>query len=96
MKKQKSCPRCSQVKSVRDFVDTSGKQNPLGKYCIKCHEERQEEFLREALRKEKSYIPKLRIIYGRYWKHYAGPYDFRTTLFHERDFCPGDLWGQTP
>ena len=55
---------------------------------MKCHEEREKEFLRKALKEEKSYIPKLKIKYGKYQKHYALPHDFGRTLFHERDFCP--------
>lgn len=88
MKTEKTCQHCKRIRPISDFVDTSGNKNPLGKYCINCHEDRQEESLREVLKEEKSYIPKLRIMYGRYWKYYAGPYDFRTTLLHERDFCP--------
>jgi hypothetical protein len=88
METEKFCPHCNQIKSISQFVDTSGTKNPLGKYCAKCHEEREKKLLREALKEEKSYIPKLKIIYGKYWKHYTLPHDFERTLFHERDFCP--------
>lgn len=40
------------------------------------------------MKEEKLCISKLKIIYGKYWKHYALPHQFATTLFHERDFCP--------
>lgn len=88
MKKEKSCPRCKRIRPNSDFVDLSGSQNLRGKYCIKCHKEMKAEALRNALKGEASYIPKLKIIYGKYWKHYALPHDFETTLYHERDFCP--------
>ena len=88
MKTEKTCQRCKQIRPISDFVDTSGAKNPRGKYCIKCYVAREKGFLREALKEEKSNISKLRIVYGKYWKHYALPHNFSTTLFNERDFCP--------
>ena len=88
MKKEKVCPRCNNIKLIEHFVDVSGKQNPRGKYCQSCLTEMWKEDLQRALEIEASHIPKLKIMYGKYWKHYALPHDFGATLHQERDFCP--------
>lgn len=69
-------------------MDTSGAPNPKGHYCQACHLKKVEERHRAALAKEQSYIRKLKIVYGDYWRHYAPPEYFHTMLHDERDFCP--------
>ena len=44
--------------------------------------------IRKAAENEQADIPKLRVIYGEWWRHYAYPQDFRATMYAERDFCP--------
>lgn len=84
----KKCRRCSQVKVIAEFVDDSGARNPRGRYCAPCHLEREKEWHEHAREEEQAKVPKLKIIYGKYWKHYALPHDFSFTLREERDFCP--------
>lgn len=88
MKKEKSCNRCKQIKSIEDFVDVFGVVNPRGKYCLKCYYAREKEIHQNELKEENLIVQKLRIIYGEHWKNYALPHYFSTTLFNERDFCP--------
>lgn len=88
MSNHKKCRRCKNVRPKSDFVDTSGLENPRGHYCKSCHIERMKEWYDEALAEERSKIPKLKIIYGKYWENYAWPNDFSLTLYEERDFCP--------
>ncbi len=66
----------------------SGSSNPKGHYCHACHIEKVKEWHQAALEEEKSNITKLKIVYGKYWQHYASPEEFFTTLRDERDFCP--------
>lgn len=82
------CRRCNKVLPTENFVDTSGSKNPKGHYCNSCYVERIEEWRQAALAEEMSYIQKLKIAYGEYWRHYALPEDFYNTLLNERDCCP--------
>lgn len=84
----KRCRQCQKNVPVEEFVDTSGKFNPKGAYCRTCHLQRLDEWRQAALAEEASHIPKLKIVYGKWWKHYAVPEDFYHTLLEERDTCP--------
>jgi len=84
----KRCRRCRKTLPVDRFVDTSGSHNPRGHYCLICHLKRFDERHRAALRLELLTIKKLRILYGKYWRHYAVPEFFQASLHDERDFCP--------
>jgi 5-methylcytosine-specific restriction endonuclease McrA len=88
MTETRQCRRCKKTLSAKSFVDVSGKANQRGYYCQDCHQERVQEWHLAALQEEKSYISKLKIVYGDYWQHYASPEDFHTSLRDERDFCP--------
>src|SRR5258705_13671744 len=88
MNKKKQCRRCSQLKVIAEFVDDSGTRNSRGRYCGPCHLDRVKECREHARSEEQAKLPKLQIIYGKYWKHYALPHDFSFTLRDERDFCP--------
>lgn len=88
MKKTKKCRRCKNEIQLEDFVDVSGNKNPRGQYCQQCHLERVEEWRLAALDEEATKSRKLKIVYGEFWKHYACPEEFYTTLENERDFCP--------
>ena len=44
--------------------------------------------LEMRLAEEAAKIRKFQIVYGRWWPHYAGPYELRWTLFAERGTCP--------
>ena len=88
MKKPKKCRRCGITKPPSEFVDATGEENPRGHYCKLCHAEIARECRDTALEEEKAKIPKLKIIYGEYWKHWAFPHDFEATLHEERNFCP--------
>lgn len=88
MQEVKICRRCKRQLPIEQFVDTSGTRNQRGRYCQSCHLERVKEWRQAALAEENSHIPKLKIVYGKYWRHYAEPEDFYTTLQNERDFCP--------
>jgi hypothetical protein len=46
------------------------------------------EMLEAALEAEQGKVRKLEIIFGVWWRHYATPYEFRWTLFAERQHCP--------
>ncbi|WP_158447435.1 HNH endonuclease [Syntrophotalea carbinolica] len=73
---------------MEKFVDISGAPNPKGRYCQACHLRKVEQKHRAALAREQSCIRKLKIVYGKYWRHYAAPEHFHATLQDERDFCP--------
>jgi hypothetical protein len=88
MATSKKCRRCHQTLPLEKFVDNNGDLNPRGHYCQSCHLKRVEQRHRAALKKEKSYIKKFKIVYGAYWRHYASPEYFHTMLKDERDFCP--------
>ena len=88
MKTSKKCRKCRRELPVEDFVDISGEFNKRGAYCKLCHLERVEEWRQSALAEEASHIPKLQIVYGKWWRHYAIPEDFRQNLFEERGYCP--------
>lgn len=88
MSDTKKCYRCNKIQQISTFVDTTGSANPRGQYCVSCHHERLKEQLNKALAEERDKIPKLKIMYGKYWEHYAWPNDFATTLYTEREFCP--------
>ena len=88
MAEVKQCRRCNKTLPVNHFVDTRGSQNPRGHYCQACHLKRVNEWHQAALNREQTTIRKLKIIYGEYWRHYASPEFFHTTLHDERDFCP--------
>jgi hypothetical protein len=88
MKTFKKCRKCLRELPVEDFVDVSGEINKRGAYCKPCHLERIDEWRKSALAEEASHIPKLQIVYGKWWMHYAIPEDFRHTLIEERDYCP--------
>lgn len=84
----KNCPRCSRYLPTDQFVDSSGEQNARGRYCMDCHKERVVESKNTAMDNEQKNIRKLRIVYGDYWRHYALPEYFDTSLRNERAFCP--------
>lgn len=44
--------------------------------------------LAELLRLEQAKVPKLELIFGPWWRHYAPPGEFLQTLFTERAHCP--------
>ena len=88
MTKLKVCRKCKNSLPLEVFVDSAGSTNPRGAYCKACHVVRLEEWRRSALTEEASHIPKLQIVYGTWWKHYAIPEDFLQTLLDERDYCP--------
>lgn len=88
MAETKECRRCHATLPVEKFVDGSGDMNPRGYYCRACHLKRVEARHRAAIKKERSYVRKLKIVYGAYWRHYAAPEYFHTMLRDERDFCP--------
>jgi 5-methylcytosine-specific restriction endonuclease McrA len=88
MEKGKRCPKCKRLRPIADFVDTGGSSNKLGRYCIDCHRERLAAAYSERIEEEKSFISKLKIVYGEDWRQYAFPHQFEITLFSERDFCP--------
>lgn len=44
--------------------------------------------LEALLQAEQGKARKLEIIFGVWWRHYAVPYEFRWTLFAERQHCP--------
>lgn len=84
----KTCRRCRKTLPVGRFVDASGRPNPRGHYCLVCHLRRLDNRHRAALKREQITIKKLRVLYGRYWRHYAAPEYFLASLHDERDFCP--------
>lgn len=84
----KICGKCMIKKGINEFVDLSGNINPRGKYCKDCYEIIEKENREALLKKELDKIPKLKIIFGRYWKHYAFPSEFSELLYNEREFCP--------
>jgi hypothetical protein len=88
MNNKKKCRRCSQVKVIAEFVDDSGARNPRGRYCSPCHLKREKEWRERAWADERAKLPKFKIMYCKYWKHYALPHDFSFSLREERDFCP--------
>lgn len=88
MTKQKKCRWCQEQLPIESFVDITGAKNPRGQYCNSCHLKRVEVGRQEALAEERSHISKLKIVYGEFWRHYATPEDFYTTLCNERDYCP--------
>ncbi len=45
------------------------------------------DWLQAALADEAVKVPKLEIIFGSWWRHYATPYEFRWTLYLERPAC---------
>lgn len=49
----------------------------------------------QLLAEEQAKIPKLKILFGPWWRHYAVPYEFRWTLYAERKDCPycGERFG---
>ena len=88
IKTSKKCRRCKEELSLDNFVDGSGEFNKRGAYCQSCHLKRVEEWRLAALVEEASHIPKLQIVYGKWWRHYAIPEDFHHTLTEEREYCP--------
>lgn len=42
----------------------------------------------KVLLDEQSKVPKLKIMFGDWWAHYAPPAEFMQTLYGERDRCP--------
>ncbi|MBI1174046.1 MAG: hypothetical protein GC139_02130 [Sideroxydans sp.] len=46
------------------------------------------EVLANAAADEAAKMSKLEIIFGPWWRHYAVPYEFPTTLYLERNACP--------
>jgi 5-methylcytosine-specific restriction endonuclease McrA len=84
----KQCRRCRKTLPLNRFVDSSGRHNPRGHYCLVCHLKRLDDWHRAGLRRELITIKKLRIIYGKHWRHYAAPEFFHANLLDERDFCP--------
>jgi len=76
------------MKAVTEFVSINGVENPRGHYCRDCHAERKEEERLSALLAEAEKVPKLKIIFGEWWVHYARPHDFQQTLYSERSKCP--------
>ncbi len=84
----KACCCCHKTLPGDRFVDAGGQHNPRGHYCLTCHLKQLDERHRAALRRELITKQKLRIIYGKHWRHYAVPEFFRANLHDERDFCP--------
>lgn len=84
----KSCRLCRKILPLDRFVDSSGCHNPRGHYCSVCHLKQLDTRHRASLRRELVTIKKLRIIYGKHWRHYAAPELFQANLHDERDFCP--------
>lgn len=46
------------------------------------------EELQANLDAERATVRKLQILFGRWWPHYALPYELKWTLYTERDQCP--------
>lgn len=49
MRNEKKCPRCRQIKPLREFVTVYGYRNPKGKYCQNCFDDKQKEHAIELL-----------------------------------------------
>jgi hypothetical protein len=88
LKRTKKCKRCGSLKPIGEFVDVSGSRNPRGRYCHECHLERVGEWEEEQKAEKESKIRKLKIIYGKWWRHYCLPQEFAGDIYAERDFCP--------
>jgi len=86
--KTKKCRRCGEIKLKDLFVDVSGIKNPRGGYCLECHLIRDKELKEKAKEENKSKLRKLKIIYGKWWRHYCLPLEFSDDLYSERDYCP--------
>lgn len=84
----KTCPDCRQSKPVSEFVDGSGKANPRGRYCRPCHEDRQQRERERVKAERASWVRKLQILYGAWWRHYCSPATFAEDIYAERSSCP--------
>ena len=82
------CKGCQSETDRSAFYDTTGELNPRGRFCRDCYEARRREEERAAIAFEKAAARKFRIMFGRWWKHYAYPDAFIFSLYRERDFCP--------
>lgn len=84
----RKCRRCGERKPKDVFVDRSGDLNPKGGYCGDCHIVRVKEWKLAAKEGKESKLRKLKIIYGKWWRHYCLPQEFADDMYDERDFCP--------
>jgi 5-methylcytosine-specific restriction endonuclease McrA len=88
MRDTKRCQRCRLPKPIAAFVSVDGAENPRGRCCRDCHAALERERRVASLQAEAAKIPKLKIIYGQWWEHWAWPEEFRATLYDERAACP--------
>lgn len=88
MKTSKVCRRCLKDLPIVEFLGPTQEMKRPGWYCNQCNKERAEEWHQKALREEIENIAKLQVVYGIWWRHYAEPEYFYSTLLAERDFCP--------
>jgi len=76
------------MRPIEEFVSSGGIKNSRGRTCSDCYQAKERKANDEALAGEAAKIPKLKILFGPFWKHYAWPQEFELTLYAERAECP--------
>lgn len=82
------CKSCKRETDRSAFYDANGAPNPRGRFCRDCHETAELEDARATIANAESATRKSRIIFGKWWRHYAAPDAFTFYLYHERNICP--------
>jgi hypothetical protein len=85
--KAKLCSGCGQTKSASRFCTWEGHISPRGKFCVDCHIAQVQAEEQKTLDNERAKIPKLRTMYGAWWRHFAPPGEFQLSIYRERDHC---------
>ena len=88
MPKEKVCHHCERMLPIGEFVNSVGTKNPRGRTCLDCYQAKEQKAHEVAISNESEKIPKLKIMFGEFWKHYAWPQEFELTLYAERSECP--------
>ena len=77
--RKRICKDCNGELALPAIYDSCGELNPRGRFCLECTENAKREAVQEAIASAKSAEAKFRIMYGRWWKHYAIQARSRTT-----------------
>lgn len=85
--KSRRCPGCGNTKALPHFCTLEGYISTRGKFCVDCHIAHARAQELDTLARERDKIPKLRLMYGPWWRHYAPPGEFELTIYRERDHC---------
>src|SRR5437870_4453669 len=90
----KRCRQCQQMRPATVFCRRDGWPSLQDTTCFDCHIEQAKAEEAQMLAQEQAKIPKLQILFGEWWRHYAPPSEFTYTLYREFGhclYCGGEL-----